>query len=203
MLVPPINGKGLFKFAPPFDSLINTKQELTVNSVRSLVELADSEETPLDTIYKSIGLTEAEFQSDLDNDVPIVVFVTEGKEYIYVPANRVLSIPKINGVKYQEKIIAISLGNIPIDLDLTLITDTIKNDVRDIIGVESEPKIVLGSAVAVIDIDEHNQYEALRTNSKSVFKSYRTQLLELQEEHNRVLNIKNELEKYIKDNHTA
>jgi hypothetical protein len=200
-LVPPINAKGVFKLAPPFDQLLQGEQEFTVHAVRNLVELDASEESPFDTIYKPIGLSEAEYQNDLDNNIPIVVFVTDGREYIYIPANRIISIPKINGVKYQEKVLAISLGNIPVDLNLDVVKEVIANDVEGIIGVKSEVKVVNASAVSVIEIDKHNEFKALRENTASVFKSYRTRLIELQELYDKRETIINELEKYIKDNY--
>ena len=200
-LVPPVNSKGVFKFAPPFDQVLQEEQEFTVHAVRHLVELDDSEEDPFNTIYKPVGLTEAEFKSDLDHNVPVVVLVTDGKEYIYIPANRLLSIPKINGVKYQEKVLAISLGNIPLDLDLDAVKDTIANDVEGIIGVLSNVKVVNASAVSVIPVTKHKEFELLRANTASVFKSYRTRLNELQELYNKKVAILEELEQYIKDNY--
>jgi len=201
-LVPPINARGVFKLAPPFDIIIKEEQEFTVHAIRNLVELDASEENPFDTIYKPVGLTEVEYQNDLDADIPVVVFVTDGKEYIYIPANRIISIPKINGVKYQEKVLAISLGNIPIDLNLDAVKEVIANDVESMLGIKSNVKVVNASAVSVIDINKHNEFKALRENTASVFKSYRTRLKELQELYNKREIIINELEKYIKDNCT-
>jgi len=109
-LVPPIGSKGFFKFAPPFDTIVRDNQEYTVQAVRSLVELDKSGEKPYLTIYTPVGLSSSEFSSDLNKDIPIVVFTTSGSEFFYVPANKILSIPKINGVNYQERVLAISLG---------------------------------------------------------------------------------------------
>lgn len=200
-LVPPIGSKGFFRFAPPFDTLVKNNQEYTVQAVRSLVELDKSEERPYDTIYIPVGLSASEFNSDLNQDVPVVVFTTSGKEFFYVPANKILSIPKINGVTYQERVLAISLGNIPVDMDLTIIKDTIVNDVKDIVGVNSTVNEVLASAVAVIPVDEAKMYEKLRENDKSVYKSYRTQLVELQELYKQDKIKIAALEKYIKEHY--
>ena len=200
-LVPPVGSKGFFKFAPPFDTLVKDNQEYTVQAVRSLLELEKSEEKPYDTIYVPVGLSDSDFKNDVTNDVPIVIFVTSGKEFFYVPSNRVLSIPKINGVTYQEKVLAISLGNIPTDLDLTLIKDTIINDVRDIVGVHSTVNEILASAVAVISVNKDKEFKLLRTNSKNVNKSYRTQLIELRELYNQDKIKITALEKYIKEHY--
>ena len=110
-LVPPIGSKGTFKFKEPVASKIDSNQQLEVKGVRSLSELENSNEDPFNTIYNIIGLTEEDYKKDAEVDIPIVIFATPGCEYFYVPANRILSIPKIDGVKYQELVLA--LKNLP------------------------------------------------------------------------------------------
>jgi len=198
MLIPPINSKGIFNFAPPFDTLIKNQKELKVTAVREILELESSEEKPYNTIYVPVGLTATDFKNDVDNNVPIVVLVTEGKEYIYVPANRILSMPDISGVKYQELIVAISLGTIPTNYDLTLVKDMIKNDIYDVTGINSTVDVIPTSAVILRDKVEHETFTRLLYNRASVTKSYKTLYLETLELLNKKNNVVDELEIYIK-----
>jgi hypothetical protein len=200
-LTPPIGTVGSFTFTPPFDTLITGDQEFRVTAVRNLLELENSGEKPFDTIYRSIGLTEAEFKHDLDNNVPIVVFSTTGNEYFYVPADRVLSIPKINGVRYQEMVLAISLGNIPVSKDLTVVKDIIVQDIKTVVGIESTVSEVPASAVGLVDVVKHKEFELLLEGRKTTSKSYRTlynEALDMLAKKEKRLK---ELEKYIKDNY--
>lgn len=200
-LTPPIGTIGTFTFTPPFDTLINGDQEFKVTAVRNLLELENSGEKPFDTIYKPVKLTEAEFKSDLDNGVPVVVFVTTGEEYFYVPANRILSIPKISGIKYQEMVLAISLGNIPLTMDLETIKDIIINDVQSAIGIESSVAIVPSSAVSLVDALKHKKFMSLLEGRKTTHKSYRTMYTESLELLEKKTVMIEALEKYIRDNH--
>lgn len=200
-LTPPIGTIGSFTFTPPFDVLIKDDQELRVGAVRNLLELENSAEKPFDTIYKPVGLTESEFKNDLDNNVPIVVLVTTGSEYIYIPANRILSIPKISGVRYQEIVLAISLGNIPLTTDLEVIKDIIINDVQSVVGIQSTVAEVPASAVALVDVIKDREYKLLLEGRKTTNKTYRTKYMEANEMLERKINIIKHLEKFIKDNH--
>ena len=200
-LTPPIGTIGAFTFTPPFDVLIKDDQELRVSAIRNLLELENSAEKPFDTIYKPIGLTATEFKDDLDNGVPIVVFVTTGDEYMYVPANRVLSIPKIMGIKYQEMALAISLGNIPLTTDLEVIKDIIINDVQTVIGIESTVAEVPTSAVALVDVTKHREFTLLLEGRKTTNKSYRTLYTETMEMLEKQITVNKHLEQFIKDNH--
>ena len=172
------NQKGKFTFASPFDSLVDNNKEFTIHSIRSLLELQKNEDSPLETIYLPVGLTQADFNNDLTNNINIVVFTTDGCEFFYVPENRVLSLPQLNGVRYQEKILAIHLGNIPIDLDLTVVKDSVKSIVNDALGIDSKVEEVLASAVNIVDKQDHDIFMALLNNNKTVTKSDKTLYLE-------------------------
>lgn len=198
-LVPPINTKGVFKFSEPYSSKLKTQQEYTVSAIRSLVDLENSEEKPYDTIYNAVGMTELEFKNDLDLNVPIIVLVSNGSEYVYVPANRILSMPEITGIKYQEKVIAISLGSMPLKYNYDTIKSIIKDNVYDTVGINSTVEMVDTSAVILRTKEDHELFMNLLNNRKTVRKSYRTKYLE-EVERNNDLTIKlNELETIIKN----
>lgn len=178
-IIPPINSKGLFSFAEPFASVIPKNQEYKVTSVRSLTEMYNSAEQPYETIYKIVGLTEANFADDVANNISIVVFASNGNEYFYVPSNRILSMPDISGIKYQEVILAVSLGAMPINYNLDLIKSNIVSEVYNTIGTQSNVKSVPSSAVILVTSDENAKFNALLANRKTVIKSWETQYLEL------------------------
>jgi len=184
-IIPPINTKGKFTFKAPFNTKIYENHEYIVESIRSLVELYNSDEKPFDTIYKAIGLTESDFKNDIDNQVSIVVFKTNGGEYFYVPANRILSMPQVHGAKYQEITIAIPLGLIPLDYDLTLLKSNLKETVQNTLGVVTDVSTVPSSAVTLLDKTADATYRALLDNRRTVYKSYRTLYEELQVAYNK------------------
>jgi len=174
--VPPINSKGKFVLAAPFDNVLSSLEEYLVTAIRSLDELASDK--PYDNIYKPVGLTEEDLARDLENKVPIVVLLSTGNEYLYVPANRILSIPVIVGKQHQEKMLAISLGLLPLDLDLTTLEDDIASVIYDSLGVEAVLREIPTSAKVLLDDATSKQMELLRENKSSVKKSFRTRYQE-------------------------
>lgn len=179
LLIPPINTKGSFVFAPPFDKIIDMSREYTVTGMRSLVELFNNGEKPFDMIYKPVGLTETDFNNDVINNVPIIVLSTEGCDFLYVPANRITSIPMISGVKYVEKILSLSLGNVPLDLDLTLLSNTIVDVAYEIVGIKATVTENRSSSVFLVTESEDTIFRTLMKNRASVDKSYKTKYEEL------------------------
>lgn len=193
-IIPPINTKGKFTFKEPYNTKIFENHEYQVESIRSLVELYNSDEKPFDTIYKAVGLNEDDFKSDIDDQVSIVVFKTGGGEYFYVPANRILSMPQVHGAKYQEITIAIPLGLIPLDYDLTLLKDSLAETVNNTIGVETQAGTVLTSAVTLLDKTQDATYRQLLANRRTVFKSYRTRYEELLEQYDKKTHLLDQLQ---------
>lgn len=194
MLIPPINSKGVFDFEPPFDVKVEEGLELTVIAVRTLQELVSSNTDPYDIIYRINELSEEDYEDDLKNDIPIVVFLNESGDYLYIPGDRIKTIPQIAGVKYVEKTIAISLGPVPLDMELELTLESLKEIVYDTLGIKPSIKVLDTSAVTLLDQTKHDEYMKLIKNRKTIDKSYKTMYVELSREYNDQLSIMRRLE---------
>lgn len=193
-VIPPIGGKGTFQFKSPFNSLYKGDIEYTVYAIRSLKEIIDSGEDPYEYIYKAAGLTEDDMTEDLTDNVPIIVLSNGANEYAYVPADMLSNMPDVSGVKYQQKMLAINIGHLPLDYDLELAKDTIKDAVMEVLGIQSTVEVVATSAVRYITEDEHNAYQKLMETRKTVNMSYRTRYKILLETYNKLSNQLKKLE---------
>lgn len=194
MIIPPINTSGSFIFDTPFDTLLDSTAEYKVISIRSLTEMYNSGEDPCNTLYKSIGLTEDDYQADLAANIPIVVLSTTGGDYIYVPADRIKSIPNITGIKYRGSILAIDLKLLPLDYNYDVVKDVIINSVYDTIGVKSTVEIIPSTQITLLTAEEDSINTRLRENSITVTKSYKTRYEELQEFANKQSKLLTDLE---------
>lgn len=203
MYIPTIGTKGKFKFTQPFDTLLSTTQEYTVEAVRSLSDLANSGEKPFDTVYKAVGLTTEDFISDLDNGVFIVTFKTSGGENFYVPSSRITSLPINSGVKYQDMLLVANLGSLPVGYNTTLLLSTVAEDIYYTTGIKTDVVVVNNSAVTHKDTTEHLRLTNIRENITNTTKSYKTKYLELTEELNAKNTYISDLEKIITDNNLA
>lgn len=172
-IIPPINTKGLFVFASPFDKTdkLSQTEELTVVSVRNLIELYNSNEDPFGTIYTPFGLTKKEYDDDVNAEVPVIVFKRTNGDYYYVPANKVSSYPTLTGVKYRGEVLAFNLGSLPLDTDFTTLLSVAADVVYEVLGVKTIGSIIHNSAISYVTEEEHAKYEKLRANKKTVDKS--------------------------------
>ena len=178
-MVPTISTKGLFTLAAPFDTLTNPDQEYTVGSIRSLPELAASGDDPLNNIYIKAGATDADMQNDVKNSVPIVVLISVDGDFIYVPANKVMSVAKLTGVAYVEKTLIVTLGHLPVDANLATITANIIADVETVMGITPIVTPTATSSVIRVPDTQHNTLTATRQGRVTNNKSYRTRYEEL------------------------
>lgn len=199
-VVPPIGSKGSFKFKEPFNKKLYENQEYIVRAIRLLKEIQDSNEDPYKNIYEIAGLTEKDFKEDLENNVPILVLSTSGSEYTYVPANRVTSLPITTGLKYQETMLAINLGYIPLHMSLDQIKEYVSEAVVTATGISSTVEPLRTSAVTLVDETEHKKYMLLLENKKKLNGTYLTKFQRLEELYNTLKFKYNELENWVKIN---
>lgn len=193
-IIPPIGASGKFEFKDPFSSQMKKDQEYKVTAIRSLKEILDSGEDPLEHIYKPVGLSQTDLNKDLEDNVPMVVLSSGSSNYTYIPANKLASLPNIIGVKYQQKMLAINIGYLPLDYNLDLAKETIKETVLEVLGIESTTEAISTSAIKYVEKDEHEKFMKLIDGKKTNNMSYRTKYKILLETHNKVLQKLKELE---------
>lgn len=181
--MPAVGTKGTFSFQEPFDSILFSSQEYEVKSIRSLKELYDSEEDPYTNIYASNNLTEDDFKTDLDNNIPIIVLANSANQYYYVPATKLASLPKSTGIKYQECMMVINLGYLPLEFNIDVAKDTIINDIKASLGIESTVETIKTSAIQLIDEDKHDEYQKLLKTRRTISESYRTRYHKISEKY--------------------
>lgn len=202
-IIPPIGSKGKFSFQSPFDTGTKTDTEYTVYSIRSIRELIDSGEDPLKYIYKNVGLSETEMNKDMEDNIPIVVLSSGTNSYTYVPANMISSLPDVSGVKYQQKMLAINIGHLPLDYSLDVVKETVKEAVLEMTGIESTVQAIDTSAIKYITTDEHNTYMKLLDGRKLSNMSYRTRYKILNTQYETLKDKLDQLEKCVITNNPA
>jgi len=200
MIIPILNTKGTFVLEEPFNTLVKTAQIFTVTSIRSIQELEASNEEPYLTIYQAVGLTEADYKDDILKNIPIIVFATEGGEYFYVPADRLLSEPVSNGYAYRQMGLSIDLGYIPIEMNLDLIRDIIIEDVYNITSITPRVDAYPMSSITSVSKTKDTEFKLLVASKKTVDKSYKTRYYELMALYNKQKVLLGKVEEYVKTN---
>lgn len=185
-VVPYIGMHGRFVFKSPLSREI-PDIDFQVVSIRSLKELVDSEEEPLKTIYEPIGLSGTEYNQDLNENMKIVVLTDRtNSNYTYVPLNRIISLPDYSGVKYADKAIVVGMGKVPLDMDLTNITEILKDEILARTGLVVNPKELITSAIELVDDVKHETYERRIKYGGSKDDSWKVKYHKLLEEHEKL-----------------
>ncbi len=190
-LIPPINSKGIFRVKPPLDTLIKQNIEYQVTNIRTIRDMVDDDIDVLNGLYIAEGLTKDQYLTDLANNEIIITLVAPNGAYYYIPANMIISIPDISGVKYVEKTIGINLGALPKNIEIDFIKDEISELIKDRLGII--PKIVI--------VDTSEEYIFTYEESETKEKTRKANIgnsLSLQARYNKLLTAYNELRNRIK-----
>lgn len=199
-IVPPINSSGAFEFDAPYnDNLLNNK-EYTVKAIRTLKEMSDNGEQPFENIYQTVNRTEEDYIEDLNNNVPIVALTDTGGNYAYIPANKIKTMPITTGVKYQETILAINLGMLPVTYTLDGVKELVKDDIQANMGILSTVEAIVSSAVHLVSEEEDKTFRLLLESNKTLKEGYATRYRTLSENYNALQTRLKLLEDYIKIN---
>lgn len=194
-LVPPINTQGTFKFSPPFNTRLSETEPVKVVAIKSLIEMKD--EDPLTNIYTPVGLSESDMIAHIENDVPVISFLRQNGDYVYVPAEYINEAPPIVGVVYQQRLMIASLGLLPESYDFDLLRDDIIEFIKDRLGIVPNVELVKNSAPTVVDTITDKILEEKRNSNSSVNKSYLTRFREVSELNDALILKNDELEAHI------
>lgn len=197
---PEVGRKAYFTFKEPFasyiKSLINTADNaipLTVTGVMDMEELKQLNFIdPYTNIYAPVNISEYEFKDDYINNVPIVTFkhVTETARSVYVrvPLSYVAGGDNVLEVPYINKLILLDLGYLPLSQDLSTALTELTDTLSGLTGVTAEVKEVAIGDITLVAKEEHDIRVAVNNNAKTVHKSTKLKLLELQAAHDQLLN---------------
>lgn len=177
MLIPAINSKGIFRVKNPLDNLIRNDIHYTVSAIRNIKEILEDEIDVLLLVYLDQGLTKEQYNSDLENNVPIITLKSPSNEYFYIPGTFILSINDQTGVKYRERVIVINLGQIPANLNLEHIKEDLKDVVTSQVGLESSVEFMDVSQDIIYSEDEHTIFEHRRLAAITTNETCRLKLI--------------------------
>lgn len=182
-IVPPINTKGIFIFHPPYadDAAIN-KKEYEVIEIRKIKALHDDGLDPLNSIYLKAGLTKENFIQDLNDNVPIITLSADGDQYLYIPASKIKETPAIIGHTATEKLITMSLGLVPDDINLEILYENIAIMIKDTISVKPDITELPGGPTVLMDNEDYEKYiKMMSSQARSNNKSWRVRYEEMEQ----------------------
>ena len=180
-----IGDEGYFTFAEPYNT-DDFNKKFKVIGIRSLSDLYYNEEDPLNNIYLHYNMTKQDYEEDIENDINIITLSSNGNKLTYIPQDRILSLPKTDGVEYIKRVITVNLGMLPKNINLQDIQSDIKDMVGDAIGVIPGVGLVNTSDSCYRSEEDHDAFLAKINTNPNVrsYKSYATKYKQLTKQYN-------------------
>jgi len=161
-LLPPVGASGVFTVKTPLDTIIKNDIEYKVTSIRTITDMIADEIDVKQYVYSDQSLIASEYENDLDNNELIVTLQAPDGSYYYIPANKFISIPDVTGVRFSQSTIAINLGFIPEDLDVSYMFNDIADLVKSMFGVLPSVEEIKTSQTVFYTDDEMTTFNQTR-----------------------------------------
>lgn len=160
--IPTINVKGIYTLKEPFNTSLLAGVLYTPVSLRSVASIVADGKDPYELFYHPKGISQDDYQKDVQDGVLIVTFRADDGNFVDVPSSFITGQPIIGGVVYRSMMFAVPLSPLPDTLDLTFIQQRISDVVFDTLGIRVDVKPVVASPPTVLTQDEHAATEAAR-----------------------------------------
>lgn len=161
-LIPPIGTAGVYTLAAPFTTQLQAQTSYKCDAIRRFADLIEVGIEPFEEYYQPLGLTQAQYQVDLANNVCMVSLVSNTGHWVYVPSSFIQSYPDIGGVPYVVTVLGLELGALPTYMDLTGLKVALAQLCRDTIGKQPDVKEAVISAVEKLSQSDHDTLENAR-----------------------------------------
>jgi hypothetical protein len=197
-IVPFIGSRGVFTLTAPFNTILTANTPYTCQAIRTLSDIVAEGGDPYTTYYQANNIPKSKYQSDLADGVAIISLQSDGGVWAYVPSSYIASYPMTNGVKYRAMVIAVSLGTVPDDLDLSGLESDLADYASNMIGVKAAAKTMAVTDAQLVDHDTYKSLEAIRTSRITNNTSLSLQNAELKNENATLQNRIKQLSDFIK-----
>lgn len=161
-ILPYINAAGTWVLKAPYDTLLSKQERYTCISVTKLEKLVSMGDEPYDDYYEPKAIPQDTYQNDLISQVCIITVRDEAGQLYRFPSSYLVSFPSGNGVEYGVLGLAVTIGALPIDTNLTELKQRVKDLVKDTVGVEGDVVSLLLSNPEIVSFASHESMKASR-----------------------------------------
>ena len=176
-VTPPINAAGFYRVFQPFQ--LNAQLTYRCDAIRSFHELAKRNIDVYVTYYAPVGVSEADYQKDLDLNSSIVTLISSEGEFVYVPNTYIEAYPGMTGINYQRQVLLVELGPLPETADVSYILPQVQELVSGTTGTSAAAQLVAVPTESPLSHEEHQQLEAARRGALALRTSTAEQLANL------------------------
>lgn len=197
--VPSINTEAYFTFKEPFNYYVRNKFNVSTSKIKlkvvSVISMRDTIRSdlrdPYSDLYIPAGISETDYKQDLLDNVPIISFsfrdVRKVERFLRVPLCYIESISGITDIEYLNKLILIDLNKLPNTVDTTIFFEELSDFIEGRLGIVPIMKETSVGEAELVDIQEHELRETIRTNSITVHKTLNVKYEEAVLKHDQLL----------------
>ena len=197
-ILPVIGSSGTYELLPPFDTVILPEEIYTCKAIRNISEYVSYNQDPKKLVYDYYGLSENDYENDIQEDMEIVSLQNNKGVWVYVPARYIIKYPEVDGIPYHQLSMVCKIPAIEVSRDISHLKTDVINLIKDTLGVEAAVEIVEVSRTIAVTKDVSDQLKidrALVSNGRVTDRAKYMQLLQQQQV---LLDKIESLENYIK-----
>lgn len=164
-ILPPIYSSGIFKLDGKLTSLLSDTTWYTCIAIRKIEEIESLGIDCYNEYYTPIGLDEEDYKRDADFNACIITLKSSNGQLVHFPSTYLKAYPNGSGVLYSVMGIAIELGPLPIDYNLSTVETKLKDTVRNTLGITPRTRLLTLSNTEIITQGTHERLTKARQSN--------------------------------------
>lgn len=197
-ILPVIGSSGTYELLPPFDTVILPEEIYTCKAIRNISEYVSYNQDPKKLVYDYYGLSENDYENDIQEDMEIVSLQNNKGVWIYVPARYIIKYPEVDGVPFHQMSVVCKLPAIEVSKNLDFLKTEISNLIKDTLGVEPSVDLVEVSRIIAVSKQMADNLAIQRAALTQGKVTDRARYIDLLQKQQILLEKIKALEKYIK-----
>lgn len=183
-ILPFIGESGIYTLMSPFDNVIDTNARYSCQAIRTINDYLAENKNVYEEFYKPVNISEALYDVDAKDNVPIITLQSNAGHWVNVPANYILKYPDTNGIPYSNRMMTFSFPGIPDAEEVNLSYMALAEEIKDLIatrtGITPRASFERVSRINLITQEEHQRVTDQRETSRTKNSTTYSQLLQLQ-----------------------
>ncbi len=183
-ILPVIGSSGTYELLPPFDTVILPEEIYTCKAIRNISEYVSYNQDPKKLVHDYYGLSENDYENDIQEDMEIVSLQNNKGVWVYVPARYIVKYPEVDGIPYHQLSMVCKIPAIEVSRDISHLKTDVINLIKDTLGVDAAVEIVEVSRTIAVTKDVSDQLKidrALVSNGRVTDRAKYMQLLQQQQ----------------------
>ena len=183
-ILPFIGESGIYKLMTPFNNIIDTNARYTCQAIRTINDYLAENKNVYEEFYKSVNISQAVYDTDAKDNVPIVTLQSNAGHWINIPANYIISYPNTNGIAYSNRIMSFSFPGIPDSEEVNMSYMALASEIKDLIAARTGIIVTANfervSRINLISQIDHQTVSDQRETARTSNSTTHSQLLALQ-----------------------